>query len=257
MSQSTLIKEDLQKLSVKQLEKFATGVEGADLELVNEVITEKRSRLEQVTADPNVAKEIAESVEAKAAREAVVNAKAEAKAKLEAEKAEAKAAKEALNAEKAAETKKLKEEAVNIKLAKIAERELSKKTIEEQKLAAVQAKEDKKVARLEARKASLTEVESNKEKRAIESAERAAISAEKLKGMEFNDKPSKTTAVRKCLMQGMSNAQICVETGFTNKFVCDTVWRIEQMIAQNEYIEKRRAEIAASKAELEATKVVE
>lgn len=247
MSKSTLIKEDLQKLSVKQLEKFATGVEGADLELVNEVIAEKRSRLEQATTDPNLAKEVEESKEAKAAKEAVIAEKAATAAKIAAEKAEAKLKLEAERAEKAEIKAKAKEAAVELKLQKIAEKELGKQTISEQKAAAILEREAKKVAREEAKIAALASVEASKEKRAIESAERAKVTAEKLAGMHFGDKVNKTQAVRNCLAKGMSNAAIAEETGFTNKFICDTVWRIEQMVAQNEFIEKRRAEIAAEK----------
>ncbi len=252
MSKSTLIKEDLQKLSVKQLEKFATGVTGDDLELVNEVIVEKRSRLEQATTDPNLAKEVEESKEAKAAKEAVVLAKKEAADKIAAEKAEAKLKIETERAEKAEIKKKAKEDAVNLKLEKLAEKELGKTTISEQKAAVLLEREAKKAAREEAKIAALAGIEASKEKRAIESAERAKITAEKLADMQFGDKVNKTQAVRNCLAKGMSNAAIAEETGFTNKFICDTVWRIEQMVAQNEFIEKRRAEIKAAKDALVA-----
>lgn len=258
MSQSTLIKEDLLKLSVKQLEKFATGVEGADLELVNEVIAEKRARLEQVKDDPNVAKEIGESIEAKelrekqlaekaAAKEAADKAKAEAKEAADKAKAEAKAEAEKLKAEKLAESVKAKEELLALKAAKIAEKEAAKLSIAQQKEAAILKREEEKAAREEARKEALEALIEGRKQRAIESANRAAATAEKLAKMSFTPKGNKTQAVRDCLAKGMSNAQICEETGFTNKFVCDTVWRIEQMVAQNEFIEKRRAELAAQK----------
>jgi len=243
MSKSTLIKEDLQKLSVKQLEKFATGVEGADLELVNEVIAEKRSRLEQVLDDPNVAKEVADGAEARA--------KSDARVKLQAEKEAAKAAAEALKAEKAAEKMKLKEEAETLRAEKKLEKELGKSSIGEKKAAAEAAKELKLKERQEARERGLLEIEENRRLRAIAQAEKAEQTAEKLSKMTFNNKPNKTQAVREALAKGLSNADIAKETGFTTKFICDTVWRIEQMVAQQEYIDRRRAEMAAEKAATE------
>jgi len=253
MSKSTLIKEDLQKLSVKQLEKFATGVEGADLELVNEVIAEKRSRLEQVLDDPNVAAEVAAGAEARAKQVALDAAKAEAKAKIIAEREAAKAAAEALKAEKLAEKLKLKEEAEKLKAEKKLEKELGKSSIGEKKEAAAIAKEIKLKERQEARERGLLEIEENRRLRAIAQAEKAEITAAKLANMTFSTKINKTQAVRECLAKGMSNADIVKETGFTNKFICDTVWRIEQMVAQQEYINKRRAEIAAEKEATAAT----
>ena len=92
-------------------------------------------------------------------------------------------------------------------------------------------------------------MELNRIARAEASATRAKVTAEKLASMDFPTKQNKTQKVRECLLKGMSNQAISEETGFSTKFVCDTVWRIEQMVAQNEFIEKRRAELKAQQEE--------
>lgn len=252
MAQSTLIKEDLLKLSVKQLEKFATGVDGADLELVNEVIAEKRARLEQVVDDPNVAKEVGESADLKAAREKVLAEKEaakiatkEAKDKAFAEKQEALAKAREEKAQKAAEAKAA---ALEAKQKAILEKEEKQKAILEEKQRKIEERAAEKSAREAARIEAIAELSAAREKRQLESIERAQKSAEKLKSMQFSGKVNKTQMVRECLAKGMGNKQIAEETGFTVKFVCDTVWRIEQMIAQEEYIQKKREEAAAVKA---------
>lgn len=219
-NKSTLSVDDLKKLSTKQLEKYVTGLEGDDATLVQSILDERK-------ASGTGAKTFEMS---------------EAEKALELKKAEAAAAKEALKAEKErimAEAAAKKAELLELKAAAKAEKEAAKitamenKAIEKAEKAAIkEAKMLMKAERLGARGA-------NPEREAAKVARAQALAA-RMARFEFKDLPSKTNEIRKCMQEGKINSQIMEETGYTNKFICDTTWRLERKLEELEMLEKFR-----------------
>lgn len=219
---SDLNVEDLKKLSVKQLEKFATGVDGEDLILVNEVLANK-SKVMPIGGDRDGLL-AAEQAKADAAQ-----LKADIKAKAAAEKAVIDAEKQALKDKIAVE----KAEAVKILFA--------------EKEAAAIEKAEAKAKLVEAKAIAKAAVEANKIRVAEERAKLTAEKlAEKLAAKEaraahvgvYDGSVSKTEAIASGMLRGLTNDEMEAETGFTRKFIRDTTWRLDRSV--NFYIRKQK-----------------
>jgi len=237
---SELKKEELMELSVPQLKKYATGLEGADLELVNSVIVEKESRKDKIAKEANeklaelnaakkeiVEKEAAAKMEAAKAKEELKVAALEAKTKLLAEKEAAKAA--ALEAK--AITDAAKEELKAAKVAAKMEADELKAAAKEAKLAATaQAKE------LSAERFAALQAEMIRRKEAGET-------------MTVTDGTNKSATIKELYAQGLNNAEIAEASGIGRKMVCDIVWGIKQKEKEAEFLAAYRAKKEAEKAQ--------
>lgn len=236
---SGLTKEDLGFMSLKKLVEYAAELDGDDKVLANEVIAEKKasakSPIQKMKEEPGVKEEISASEQAKVEKTRLAEQRKEEREKKRLEKEEAKAkadaekevkkkereeAKEKADAEKEAkktERSEAKEKADAEKEAKKVERETKK---EERKEAKLQAEKDKEVAKLQG-------IEDKKKK--------AAALADALKNQpEQEASTNKTQQVRECMLKGMTNAEMVKETGFTNKFICDTTWRIVRQLEKQQ-----------------------
>lgn len=243
---SSLVKEDLLKLSIKQLEKYKSGMnpetDAEDIAVVNEVIAEKTNSIDKVKNDPSVATEIEGAKDKKAEIEKLRAEREEAKAKEKAEK-EAAALKRKEEKEK---EKAVRDEIAELKKKEKAEKDALKAEKDKEKAEKTAARLAKQEELKEARKKAAEEIEQRRIERAEAAEKRAQENAERLAQLSANPKPNKTQTIRQLLAKGFSNQQIAEETGFARKFVCDTVWRIEQEIKTQEYIQKKREEQAAS-----------
>ena len=244
---SGLLKSDLQKLSLKQLEKFATGVDGEDLALVNEVIAEKSAGKQGLgEMDSGVAtgeKNVSEKKKKIAKTDEEKNAEAELKAKQKEERDQMLA--------------KKKEEAEKRAVEKQKELEERKQRMEEMMEKKAAAKIEKEERRKEAQKAKMEALAAKKENETITEEKIAAIRA-RLQANFEGDPKDNVDLVRRCMLLKLTNDEIKAISGFTTKFVCDTTWRLERNVSfysmQKRFVEKTPEEVAA---EIEVTETKE
>lgn len=256
---STLKKEDLQKLSMKQLEKFAEGVEGEDFDLVTEVLNEKRANLQNASnkdnaideADARVAERVEKQKAAAEAKQKLAEEKAIAaeKAKAEREKAaaEREEAKAKLKAEREAEKERVLQAKNDAIKQRMAEREAAAIKREQDRIEMLKKKAEEKEARMRERDekmaAKLAMMREKGGKSTLLSEEEIAELRERLKVLP--EPVSKTEQVKNCMLLGFNNKQISSVYGLPTKFVCDTTWRLERSvsfyIAKKEFAEKQSA----------------
>lgn len=242
---STLKKEDLGKLSVKQLEKFAEGVDGEDLDVVMEVLNEKRANLQAIGSndksidenDKRVSERVKKQAEAEAEKQAKLEEKKKAMEARQVAAEQAAAAKLALKAEAEAEREKKAQEKIQIMEDRKKEREIAMK---EKELRVQELMEKKAAAKLE-RQAKheekmriKAELQKNIPGKGL-SEEQVEILREKLATLPMAN--SKTEIVKNCMLLGFNNKQIAAITNFPTKFICDTTWRIDRSVSF--YIEKQ------------------
>ncbi|MCK5017836.1 MAG: hypothetical protein KAS32_12305 [Candidatus Peribacteraceae bacterium] len=114
------------------------------------------------------------------------------------------------------EIEKLQEKIAKLKL--VQEEQMAKIKVEQQKL-----KDEAKVLKEEEKKAKVEEKEL-----------KAKVKAEKLQEMmkngKFEVKVNKSQIIREHMINGLTKEQIVTETGYTNKFVLDNMWRIEKSL---------------------------
>lgn len=243
--ESTLKVEDLKKLSLKQLEKFATGVEGEDLVLVNEVIASKKASASTEEVKTSATEEDPAKAEAKLAAEIekarLKEEKIAAAEKLRQEKIAAALAKEEAKEKAAQERIEKQRLADEVRAAAKAEREIAIKEMLERKKQMAEEKAAKKLA-LEEMKVKMAE-----EKKAAREARIEELKA-KMQEINLDRNASKTDQVRECMLKGMKNSEIVAATGFSTKFICDTTWRLERQTSY--WLEKKKREDALVAKEL-------
>lgn len=110
--------------------------------------------------------------------------------------------------------------------------ELEKLEIE---LKSLQSKKDEiKRLKQEIKESKQKEVELKKkqklEQKKIQQEERSKRLQELMKEGKIEPKINKSEMIRKMILEGKSKEQIVEETGFTNKFVLDNMWRIEKQL---------------------------
>lgn len=215
--------EELKKMSIKKLEAFADACDAEDKTIVEEVIASKKKSI----AAASVTSEIVPDLEASQRMREQLEAQ-------EAERLERKAKREEEIAKARAEREEAKIKAAELRDIKAAERLKAQEAKIEAGLLAKKAKEEEKAARL-------IEKEKQKEEKAVRLTERFANIVEKMKDGGTEIRPSKTAVIKQCIANGMTNKEIAEQTGFSPKFICDTVWRIEQQIKAAEYLAAYRA----------------
>lgn len=214
---------ELKKMSIKKLEAFLEGCEGEDKLIVEDVIASKKKSIAAVAVTGEMVPDLEAS---RKMREQLDLQEAERLAK--------KAAKEE-------ERVKARMEREELKLKALAEKEEKAKLRADEKNAMIEARELKKAEKLEAMAAKLIEKEALKEAKNKSLAERFAKITGLLAEGEFELKPTKTAVIKQCLSQGLTNKEINEKTGYSMKFICDTVWRIEQQIKAAEFAATYRA----------------
>lgn len=259
---SKLKAEELQALSVPQLKKYAAGVEGEDLELVNSIIASKETRKDKLAQEANeklaelqaqraqiAEAEAAMKAEALKAREELKEAQAQAKA--EAEELRLQAKQEAIAAKEQADALKAEVKAA----ALLAKAELDAAKAEE-KQAKLAAKEEAEIAKLNAK------IEAQK----LEHQRFIDLQAEMQRRREAGE-PMPTTiggtrapgenqseTIRQLYAQGLSNKEISEASGIPSKRVTDTVWGIKKKETEAKFLAEYRAKkavetLAAASAE--------
>jgi len=247
---SGLVKTELEALSVPQLKKFAAGVTGDDLALVNEVIASKESRKDAIAVEAQA--KLAELMEQrKAIAEAEAKAKVEAAAareelkaaailaKQEAEEARLKAKNEALDAKAQADA--VKEELKAAALEAKAEKDAAKAADKEAKLLAV---EEAKLAKLQLK----IEAEKAAQERYV--ALQAELIRRKEAGLPMptptgGTGENKSATIRELYAQGLTNEEISAASGIPRKLVSDTVWGIKKKETEAKFLADYRAKKAA------------
>jgi len=235
---SDLKVEELQELSVPQLKKYAAGVEGEDLVLVNTVIANKEARKNQLAAEANV-----KLTELEEAKKAIIAAEAEAKAEAIRVKAELKEAALAAKIQIDAEKAELKAAAIEAKLLAKAAGEEAKAV----KLAEKAEKDAAKAAEKLAKEAAKAEAKTMSEERY------AALQAELIRRKESGEEitvgngQSKSATIKELYTQGLSNQEIAEVSGIGRKMVCDIVWGIKQKEKEAQFLAEYRARKEAEK----------
>lgn len=214
---------ELKKMSIKKLEAFLEGCEGEDKLIVEDVIASKKKSIAAVAVTGEMVPDLEASQKMREQLELQ-----------EAERLAKKAAKEE-------ERLKAKAERDELRAQKLLEKEEKLKKRMDEKNARIEAKEAEKATKEEQKMQKLIEREAMKEEKNKALAERFAKITELMKDNDFELKPSKTAVIKQCLSQGMTNKEINEKTGFSMKFICDTVWRIEQQIKAVEYMAAYKA----------------
>jgi len=102
-----------------------------------------------------------------------------------------------------------------------------------EKISRIKTEQATQLAELLAQKKALDDKvkELKVEEAAIKEAAKEAAAkerAEKLAGLVFKAKVNKTQVIFDLMLKGCSREQMATETGYTSKFIADTIWGLEK-----------------------------